>query len=211
MWKNRAIRYAAVATAAIALTGCSDASESGDAALDRFLCEESDLGGAFLGLASGSFSQTDLGGLGRDPEARKLEYREAGMQRGRFIFWKERLPRPPFDPPVNVVCQVLVFETDAQAAAWVAGLDADSADLAASGIIWLPDGERLTEEAAPIAGTRSFRIAAQEGPARATLFATYVAEGSVVWSVFAGDRDGTVTREYVESIIQRKRERLTGQ
>lgn len=210
MWKNRTTRFAAVAAAAIALTACSDASESGDAALDRFLCEESDLGGAFLGLTSGSFSETDLGGLGRDPEARKQEYREAGMQRGRFIFWKEKLPKPPFDPPVNVVCQVLVFETNEQASAWVAELDADSDDLAASGIIWLPDGERLTEEVAPIAGSRSFRIAAHEGPARATLFATYAAEGTAVWSVFAGDRDGTITPEYVARIIERKRERLAG-
>lgn len=200
-----------VAAAAIALTACSDASEGGDKALDRFLCEASDLDGAFLGLASGSFSETDLGGLGRDPETRKLEYREAGMQRGRFIFWKEKLPKPPFDPPVNVVCQVLVFATGDQAAAWVAGLNADAADLAASGIIWLPDGERVTEEVPPIAGTRSFRIAAHEGPVRATVFATYHADGNIVWSVFAGDRDGTVTPDYVGGIIERRRARLAGE
>ena len=195
----------------VALAGCSDASESGDAALDRYLCEQSDLDGRFLQLVSGAFSRDDLGGLGLDPAARKREYRAAGMERGRFVFWKESLPRPPFDPPMNVVCQVLVFESPGQAADWVASLDADVADLAASGILWLPGGERVVEELAPIAGARAFQVTAEEGPARVTLIATYAAEGNIVRSVFAGDRDGHVTSDYVRSIREAQAARLAGE
>jgi hypothetical protein len=195
----------------LAIAGCADASESGDAALDRYLCEQSDLAGRFIQLVSGSFSADDLGGLGLDPGARKREYRAAGMERGRFIFWKEGLPRPPFDPPINVVCQVLVFGSPGQAADWVASLDADAADLAASGILWLPGGERETEEVAPIAGARAFRVTAEEGPARVTLIATYTAEGNIVRSVFAGDRDGRVTSDYVRSIWEAQAARLAGE
>jgi hypothetical protein len=195
----------------VAIAGCSDASESGDAALDRYLCEQSDLDGRFLQLVSGAFSRDDLGGLGLDPAARKREYRAAGMQRGRFVFWKESLPRPPFDPPMNVVCQVLVFESPEQAADWVASLDADAADLAASGILWLPGGERVTEELAPIAGARAFSVAAEEGAARVMLIATYAADGAVVRSVFAGDREGRVTVEYVRTIRERQDARLAGE
>ncbi len=195
----------------VALGGCSDASEAGDTALDPYLCEPGDLDGGFLQLVAGAFSREDLGGLGRDPETRKREYRAAGMERGRFVFWKERLPKPPFDPPVNVVCQVLVFGSAEQAAAWVASLDADAEDLAASGILWLPGGERLTEEIAPIAGARAFRVTAEEGQARVTLIATYGAEGNIVRSVFAGDRDGRVTAEYVAAIRGRQDARLAGE
>lgn len=195
----------------VALAGCSDASESGDADLDRYLCEQSDLDGRFLQLVSGSFSRDDLGGLGLDPAARKREYRAAGMERGRFVFWKESLPKPPFDPPMNVVCQVLVFGSPQQAADWVASLDADAADLAASGILWLPSGERVTEEIAPIAGARAFKVTAEEGPARVTLVATYAAEGNIVRSVFAGDRDGRVTSDYVRSIWEAQAARLAGE
>lgn len=195
----------------VALAGCSDASESGDAALDRYLCEQSDLDGRFLQLVSGAFSRDDLGGLGLDPAARKREYRAAGMERGRFVFWKESLPKPPFGPPMNVVCQVLVFESPGQAADWVTSLDADVADLAASGILWLPGGERVVEELAPIAGARAFQVTAEEGPARVTLIATYAAEGNIVRSVFAGDRDGHVTSDYVRSIREAQAARLAGE
>lgn len=201
----------AVGLLGLVLAGCSDASEAGDAALDRYLCEQSDLEGRFLPLVSGAFSGDDLGGLGPDPEERKREYRAAGMQRGRFVFWKQGLPRPPLDPPMNVVCQVLVFETAAQAEAWVSALDPDASDVAASGIIWLPGREREVSEVEPIAGGRAFRVVAEEGDARVTLIATYEAEGNIVRSVFAGDRDGTVTAEYVAAIRERQQRRLAAE
>jgi hypothetical protein len=201
----------AVGLLGLVVAGCSDASEAGDVALDRYLCEQSDLEGRFLQLVSGAFSRDDLGGLGLDPEERKREYRAAGMQRGRFVFWKQGLPRPPFDPPMNVVCQVLVFETAAQAAAWVSALAPDASDVAASGIIWLPGREREVTEIEPIAGGRAFRVVAEEGNARVTLIATYEAEGNIVRSVFAGDRDGAVTAEYVAAIRERQERRLAAQ
>ncbi|HMO95558.1 MAG TPA: hypothetical protein PKD27_05510, partial [Tepidiformaceae bacterium] len=133
---------AAVLFVAACVAACSDASQEGDADLDRFLCVQDDLTWEFHEQVSGSFSAEDLGSLGDGTEERKEAYRAAGLLRGRFVFWKESLPRPPFDPPVNVVCQVLVFQTAPQAGAWVDGLVADSDEIAATGILWLPGGER---------------------------------------------------------------------
>ena len=143
----RNIRAWGMALAAtLVFSACSDASEEGDTSLDKYLCARDDLTWEFQQQIAGSFSANDLGSLGDGTDERKRAYREAGLERGRFVFWKESLPKPPFDPPFNVVCQVLVFETAPQATAWVEGLLADSAEIAATGIVWLPDGERGATE-----------------------------------------------------------------
>jgi hypothetical protein len=54
-------------------------------------------------------------------------------------------------------------------------------------------------------------VVAEEGNARVTLIATYEAEGNIVRSVFAGDRDGAVTAEYVAAIRERQERRLAAQ
>lgn len=186
---------------------CADASEEGDTSLDTYLCSLEDLGGEFQEQVSGSFSATDLGGLEDGTAERKQAYREAGLQRGRFIFWKEVLPNPPFDPPHNAVCQVLVFETNEQAEAWVSNLKADSSEIAASGIVWLPDAERHAEEVAAETG-RAFHVIADEGPASVQLWATYEVRDNLVLSVFAGDRKGRLGFADVREIQAARNERL---
>jgi len=194
----------------VALASCSDASEEGDTTLDRYLCTSEDLVTEFNQQVAGSFSATDLGSLGDGTEERKQAYREAGLERGRFVFWKELLPRPPFDPPVNVVCQVLVFGTPQQAMAWVANLEADADEIGASGIVWLPDGERSVEDLGSDETGRTFRVVAEEGDARVSLWATYSVRGNLVLSVFAGDREGRLGFAVVSEIQAARDARLNG-
>jgi hypothetical protein len=202
---------AAAILLAASLVACTDASEKGDDELDRYLCAQEDLSWEFHEQVAGSFSANDLGSLGDGTDERKAAYREAGLLRGRFVFWKESLPRPPFDPPLNVVCQVLVFESQAQAKAWVEGLVADSDEIAATGIVWLPGGERRVDEVA--AGERpgrTFYIEADEREARVSLWATYEVHENLVLSVFAGDREGRLELEDVQAIQAARDARLLG-
>lgn len=199
--------WARAAGAALLFAACSDASEEGDRSLDRYLCTSDDLTWEFQQQTTGSFSANDLGSLGDGTDERKAAYREAGLQRGRFVFWKESLPKPPFDPPINVVCQVLVFESAAQADSWVDGLVADSAEIAATGIVWLPGGQRTAEEVDDPAG-RTFRIEAEEGPASVRLWATYEVRENLVLSVFAGDREGRLELADVREIQAARNARL---
>ncbi len=122
------------------IAACSSGHTKG-AALDPFLCTQEDLGDGYQLLTDGSFSPGDLADLGPGPRDREREFREAGMLRGKFVLFNQVLPRPPFDPPVNVVCQVLEFVDGDEAQAFVTALKPDGT-LTRSLIGSLP-GERL--------------------------------------------------------------------
>lgn len=180
---------AAVLLGAAILSACQASGRLEGPALDRYLCTAEDLPFDVIEQARGDFTAADLGGLSRDPEVRKAEYRAAGMEGGRFGFWKQALPRPPFESPLNVVCQVIAFDSSAAAASWVANLEADPVRIRDSGMLWAPLGEARAEEL-PAERGRLFRLEGTEGEARVTLFAHHVARGHLVLSVFVGDRDG---------------------
>jgi hypothetical protein len=183
-WYSGALLMAAVVAGA-----CRGGAGFDGAALDAFLCTADDLPGMFMEQTRGDFTPDDLGGLSRTPDERKAEYRAAGMEGGRFVFWKEALPRPPFASPVNVVCQVLSFSSEAQAAAWVAALTAEPEVIRDSGMLWAPM-ENASARELPGEHGRLFELAAREGDAQVRLFALHEARGRLVVSVFAGDRDG---------------------
>ncbi len=180
---------AAPLMAVAVLAGCQASPRFDGLPLDPYLCEAEDLPFDAIEQTRGDFTAADLGGLSRDPEARKAEYRAAGMEGGRFVFWKQALPRPPFEAPVNVVCQALSFESADQAAAWVAGLAAEPRAVRDSGMLWAPLEGSQAEEL-PAREGRLFRLEAAEGDARVRLYALHEARGKVVLSVFVGDRDG---------------------
>ncbi|GIW12926.1 MAG: hypothetical protein KatS3mg062_0365 [Tepidiforma sp.] len=175
--------------AAAALAGCQGTPRFNGEPLNPLLCAAEDLSQPFLEQTRGDFTAADLGGLSRRPEERKAEYRGAGMEGGRFVFWKQALPRPPFESPVNVVCQVLSFETAGQAAAWVDRLEADPERIRDSGMLWAPLDGAVAEEL-PAERGRLFRLEGSEGDARVVLYALHEARGNLVLSVFVGDRDG---------------------
>lgn len=183
------ISLAALLLGAAVVSACQASARFDGAALDRYLCSADDLPFDVIEQTRGDFTAADLGGLSRDPEVRKAEYRAAGMEGGRFAFWKQALSRPPFETPVNVVCQVIAFDSAAQAEGWVAHLTADAQRIRDSGMLWAPLDDAKAEEL-PAGRGRLFRLEGMEGDARVTLFALHEARGNLVLSVFVGDRDG---------------------
>lgn len=201
---------AATLLAGLALVACSSSEASGGLGLEPYLCTLDDLGGGFNEQTAGAVSVRDLAVLsdGGSDEERVLE--QSGLREARFIFWKEALPKPPFDPPANVVCQVLGFDSDENASAWVAGLRESGLEGpgGASGVLWLPGGERQVREAPPDGAARVFELRASEGDARVGLFARYEARGPRVLVIFVGDRDALTTRADLDGIAQRQAARL---
>jgi len=167
------------------LTACSSGVGNDDS-VDTQLCTLEDLGGGYLEQARGDFDRDDLAGIaGAGKDGRVEVFGEAGLVKGRFVFWKQTLPKPPFEMPMNVLCQALVFESDEAAAEWVSGLTAD-ADLLAAGLIgWLPEDSRGADErtfdATDLApGTRVFRLDAGSGDQRAMVLAMFEPVGELV-------------------------------
>lgn len=195
--------------AALVAAGCQAPLDIDREQLDPYLCWSEDLPFEFMEQTRGDFTANDLAGLSQTPEERKLEYREAGMLGGRFVFWKQELPRPPFESPVNLVCQVIQFETAAQATAWVEGLEVEPASIRDTGMVWTPGNVTGLAEL-PSERGRAFRLAAEEGDARVVLYVLHEARGNLVLSVFAGNRDGQPWAAVVESIAAARDARLAG-
>lgn len=138
-WPASTVRVAITALLAVGMltVACS----GGGGELDPYLCTLDDLGGGYQQLTTGNFSPRDLADLGPDAKDREREFRNAGMERGRFVFFKQALPKPPFDPPLNVVCQVLEFRSEEEAQQWIVDLH-DPGLLATSVVAWLPADHR---------------------------------------------------------------------
>lgn len=207
----------ALLVALTALAGVSCTGEVTESDLDPFLCTLDDLGGGYQQLITGDFSPGDLADLGPRAEERERELTAAGMVGGRFSFWKQSLPKPPFDPPLNVVCQVLEFETEGQAAAWVAGLEADAPVVATSAIAWLPgDGRSAVElgtAAAEPGSARAFEVTAGSGPMRTRVYFAFRGRGRYVGLVAAGGQENGAPeagRELTERVAESMETRLEG-
>ncbi|MEO8539952.1 MAG: hypothetical protein ABI577_09455 [bacterium] len=112
-----------------ACAACSSSSSHHE--LDPYLCAQQDVGDNYQQLIEGDVSPNDLADLGSNPASRARAFRDAGLERGRFALFKQALPKPPFDPQVNVVCQVLEFKNSAQATAFLKSLDPDPSSLSA--------------------------------------------------------------------------------
>ena len=161
------------------LAACSGASQN-DEEIDRFLCNHDDVGPDFIELARGEFTPEDLANLSTNASAAKQEYESGGLMRGRFVFLKEVLSRPPFDPPLNLLCQVLEFDSEADAQAYASGLGGAAPQWA--GIAWLPDGDLVVEPAGENTRRISFREAGQD----VTVLVRYGTSGSYFYSVYLG-------------------------
>ena len=146
--------------------------------------------------------------LGPNSSARQKELRAAGVQHGRFVLFKESLPRPPFDPPVNVICQALQFDSPEHARAFVRALQPDDS-LATTAMTWIPEANRdfatvnAAESPAP-RGEEWARFVIRAGEAEQTMNAVYDAtsSGSTVFTIVTGEADSTQSQE--------QRDRLSG-
>lgn len=188
----------------------ASACSNGDAyaELKPLLCTQDDVGPGYQQLTDGDLSVRDLADLGPDATARVRELQDAGAQHGRFILFKEALPRPPFEPPVNVVCQALQFESAEAAQAFVRGLRPDDS-LSTTVMAWLPRSNRHfvampLEAATPATGEVSARFAISGGSGEETMNAVYVAssEGAVVFTIVVGEADSTRSAEQVTRLAE---------
>lgn len=200
----------ALLTLASAAAILNSACSNGDAyrELKPLLCTQQDVGSNYQQLTDGDFSVKDLADLGPNSSARQKELRAAGVQHGRFVLFKESLPRPPFDPPVNVICQALQFDSPEHARAFVRALQPDDS-LATTAMTWIPEANRdfatvnAAESPAP-RGEEWARFVIRAGEAEQTMNAVYDAtsSGSTVFTIVTGEADSTQSQE--------QRDRLSG-
>ena len=176
----------AVGLVGLVLTAACAPGEVDDSALDHYLCSREAVGDNYQELARGDFTPRDLAALSDSSGEREDELRDAGFERGKFVYYKSVLERPPFEPPFEVACQAMQFEGPEAAAAWVSALDGESA---ADALIIgrLPDGERRAGDAqVPEADARSFWVTAGGDDSRTTVTILVAAEGSYVRSLAFG-------------------------
>lgn len=186
-------RFLLALVPAVALASACSPGEVSQSELDEHLCSHETVGDDFQELIRGNFTPRDLAGLAENSGEREDAYREAGMERGKFVYFKQTLPKPPFDPPINVVCQVIEFETNEDAKAWVDRLTADDA-LQAVSFGALPDDHRSahSEDSARIDSTfpplRYFVASGGSGEWRTTARYLIGAEGRFARLVSFGSR-----------------------
>jgi hypothetical protein len=184
---------AAVIFGSIAVSCSGGEAAAPDNPLDQMVCRYEDLPEDYQAQTSGDFSVGDLADLAPDASARRKELRAAGLQTGHFSSWRQVVGDPPFDPPIEVVCQAMQFETQDQARQFVNTMRAEPGELATRAITWLPESDRrvadATDQLAGLPeGARAFRIEAEDEQVRVVLYAVAVANGRYVQSVYVGDR-----------------------
>ena len=158
--------------------------------LDRQVCTGEDVGPGFNHQTSGDFSLTNLAGMTLGHESERLAaFKKAGVVGGHFAFWKQVAGHPPFDPPFDVVCQVLEFDSDASAEGFVAG---DAGTLVSAMVAMLPESYTTTEAAAAQpAGARAFSLVGESDTGRLSVGASALASGRYVRSVYVGGLEGS--------------------
>ncbi len=187
------------AVAVIALTaGCATSGGGDTDQLKQQLCTEADLGGGYIEKTSGAITVQNLADLSDNSGARKKQLDDAGVEGGRFAYWEHTVPNPPFNPPLEVICQALQFGTSAEAAAFVRNLKPTDDDLASTAMTWLPDGHRSVEEMPLSHGAglpdatvpRAFKITASGSGLNFTIYATVGQDGAFVRTIYAGKNAG---------------------
>jgi hypothetical protein len=188
-------RFFASAVLAVGALGASCSNSSSlSPEIDRFLCTQEDVGPGYIELSRGEFTPADLAELA--PGASTAQYKAAGMRDRHFVFWKQALPKPPFEPPMNVLCQVIEFETEEQAVAYASGTDGSGAPWA--GIAWFAEGNLDVESA----GESLQRVSFQEAGQSVSVLVGSETSGSFFYSVYLGT-SGTAPEESALRTIQR--------
>jgi hypothetical protein len=175
--------------------------------LDQYLCAQSTLGDDYQELIRGEFTPRDLAALAEDAPARERSYRDAGMRDGKFVYYKAVLPKPPFQPPVNVVCQAIEFETVEGAQQWIRNLQpGDALDSMAFGRV--PQDGFKEEETRPPAGLassdqplRRFDASGGVDAERTFVYSLVGSEGRIVRTVSVGRRGGFFDNEGPEFLL----------
>lgn len=188
-----------VATAILLASCDANVDAATTAALTSRLCTLEDLGGGYLHQTDGDFFPQDLAALPDAPDGRLKALREAGFVRGRLIYWKASVEKPPFDPPVSVYCQVMQFSTTAQAASFSAGLAPAREDLETAGLTFLPSESLQIAEGSPSEGVRVFTIRGNDGW---NVVAAVEPAGRYVVSVYTGGRGAAVDPSAAVTVLR---------
>ena len=183
-------RLAALSVSSLLLAACA-AQGSGEvhvAGLENQVCLQQDVPADFRRQTSGDFTAQNLADLGPNPEQRLQQLATAGMRGGHFAYWKQTVGRPPFEPPLDVICQVLEFDSEVQASAFVDAIRPDPEDLATTALTWFPDGSRtVTEEPTTLsAAARAFAIHAEDRQTSVDISAVVFPDGRFVRTVYLG-------------------------
>jgi hypothetical protein len=210
-WRLLPLAVSGLALLAVSCTDVSGLNSAND--LHQQVCNSDDLGGQFREETAGDFSAGNLAALSDDAPQRTKELDAAGLKGGHFAYWKHTVPDPPFDPPIEAVCQVMEFGSETEAASFVKAMKATPEELATTAITWLPDGERsVTEESTAAlglpSGARGFRLTASDAHADAKLWVVVLPAGHFVRSVYVGDSEGDATLAQAATIQMRMLQRL---
>lgn len=189
---------AACAALAATLIATACAGGSADAPGEALVCDASDVPATFVRQSGGEFTARDLADRHPDPPQREDDLRDAGLTGGYFSYWVERVDRPPFDPPAEILCQALIFADSIGARAFVDGI-APAPEAFAATIMGLLPGETRTIQELPLAepglppSSRAFRVIAADDLVDVTLYALISSNGRYVQSVVMGDAGGRTT------------------
>ena len=187
------ISLAASLFAGCGILGNSDDSGSG---LANQVCSQDDVPAGFRRQTAGDFTPQNLADLGPGPDQRLRQLAAAGLRRGHFAYWKQNVESPPFDPPLDIVCQVLEFDSAQAATAFVQSLRPEPADLSTTALAWIPDGSRAVFEAPSTlpSPARAFEIRAEDSQTSVDISAVVVPDGRYVRTVYLGGngRRGTI-------------------
>lgn len=210
---KRSFAISAAGLLLLASASCENDVDTGEAGkgLDDQVCTQADVGPNFNHQTAGNFTPANLGGLVDGDGLGKRELENAGIVGGRFVYWKEVVEKPPFEAPIDVVCQVIEFRDATAAAAFATQLQSDMALLRGVVIGLLPEGERVVSEVLSGTGEARATIIQLRGESDAGPLATrisVVTEGPLVRLVLAGTESEGRIGSLSDELAARIRERL---
>lgn len=196
----------------LASVGCESDVDSGAAGkgLDDQVCTQADVGPNFNHQTAGGFTPANLASLVEGDGLSEQALRAGGMRQGHFVYWKEVVEKPPFQPPIDVVCQVIEFDSEADASAYAARLQADPSILRGTVIGLLPRYAEVTTKRAPAQGSNGFVMEmtgeSEAGPLAVRV--SVVTAGRFVRLVLAGSEGEAPLSELPEQLATSVSQRL---
>ena len=203
-------RLVALGVGASLFAACSSSRESGvGAGLASQVCLQADVPSGFHRQTSGDFTPRNLADLSPSGEARLGQLSATGLRGGHFAYWKQAVGAPPFDPPLDIVCQVLEFDSADHASGFLAGIRPEPGDLATTALVWLPEGARtVNEEPSPLAAGRAFAMRAEDSQTSVEISAVVLTDGRYVRTVYFGGNGRHATVAEAGAIQQAMLKRL---
>lgn len=193
---SRRLLLLAAVTAA-ATVACVGGSDTRHDATRELICQTGDVPTDYLLQISGDFTSSEFADLAHFTEGDQATLREAGFVGGRFSYWKQLVSKPPFDPPVNILCEALEFSSEEGAARYVSALDPATYG-EVPGLTWLPEGDREFTAVPPTGGvlsTRAFLVRATGSPTDVYMAWLVTPRGRFVLATFLGSTHASTTYE----------------